>query len=52
VREHLQTELPLRHVFEAPTVASLAGLIETLRWAAESQPPTDTVADGFEEGVV
>jgi amino acid adenylation domain-containing protein len=53
VRDHLQAELPLRHVFEAPTVAGLAELIETLRWAAESRPATSSVVeDGFEEGVV
>src|SRR5439155_12548092 len=43
LREHLPTELPLRHVFESPTVAGLAELIETLRWAAESRPPTLSV---------
>lgn len=37
--------LPLRSLFDAPTIASLASYVETLRWASHSDQPI-TPADG------
>jgi amino acid adenylation domain-containing protein len=34
-------DLPLAALFESPTVAGLAGIIDALRWAAESPTPDD-----------
>ncbi len=39
LRDRLQLELPLRIMFEAVTIASLAEHIETLRWAAQAALP-------------
>lgn len=39
LRDTLQLELPLRTMFETPTVATLAEHIETLRWAAQGGLP-------------
>ena len=36
IRDRFQVELPLRSVFETPTLAELAQKIEALRWAAQS----------------
>lgn len=36
VRETFNVDLPLRSLFQSPTVAGLAEKIETLRWAAQS----------------
>jgi acyl carrier protein len=35
VRDAFQIELPLRYVFETPTVAGLSKSVETVRWAAQ-----------------
>jgi len=49
LREALQVEFPLRHLFEAPTVASLAEWIETIRWAVQSPQPVRSVATNDRE---
>jgi amino acid adenylation domain-containing protein len=53
VRQTFQVELPLRRLFETPTVADLAARVETLSWAASTlqRSPGDT-ADDYEEGTL
>jgi amino acid adenylation domain-containing protein len=49
IRDAMQVELPVSNLFEAPTVASLAKYIETVRWAAKNQTTTNRIADTREE---
>jgi acyl carrier protein len=53
VRQSFQVELPLRRLFETPTVADLATRVETLSWAASTlqRSPGDT-DDDYEEGTL
>jgi acyl carrier protein len=39
LRDAFRVDLPLRSLFESPTVAALAERIETLLWAGEKQQP-------------
>jgi amino acid adenylation domain-containing protein len=53
VRQAFEIELPLRSLFETPTVAGLAENIESILWAAQSsQSPLDSAADDREEGEI
>jgi hypothetical protein len=53
VREAFQVEIPLRDLFETPTVADLAERIETVRWALQGlQTPPSTMVDDREEGTL
>lgn len=55
IKEEFSLKLPLRVVFEAPTIAMLAERIESLRWALESSDedgPDDLPDDDVEEIVL
>ncbi len=53
VRQSFEIELPLRSLFETPTVAGLAENIESILWAAHrSQSTLDSAADDREEGEI
>ena len=45
LRETFQIELPLRYVFETPTVAGLSKSIETVRWAAQGRQNLSAVEE-------
>src|SRR6266478_3045015 len=45
IRDVFEVDLPLRNLFERPTVAGLAEVIDGLSWVAKAKPPTRNASD-------
>jgi acyl carrier protein len=52
IREKLMVELPLAHLFESPTIASLAEYITIKHLAKQTFQVSETLASEDEEGVL
>ena len=53
IRKAFSIDIPLRSLFENPTVAELAQQIETIRWVQEaSNPVLEAISDNRQEGEV
>jgi amino acid adenylation domain-containing protein len=51
LRKMMQIDLPVTTLFALPTVADFADRIETIRWATQTMPTSQTIAsDEYEEG--
>ena len=51
VRQELRVALPLRTIYELPTIAGLAGRVEMIRWAG-STDAGDTGSSPIERGTL
>ena len=51
LRETFDVEIPLRGIFEAPTVADMAKLIEARRWMKERSGMSDVTNGGMREEI-
>src|SRR5260370_15601776 len=45
IRDVFEVDLPLRNLFERPTIAALAEVIDWLAWVAKAKAPTDQAGD-------
>jgi acyl carrier protein len=52
LRQMFQVELPMRSLFEAPTIAGLVEVIETIRWIARSQATAAAATEDREQGEI